>query len=84
MAPKPSEAALKKKWEKEQLRKRVLEYHAEGKWSHREIGLKPDVKLGKSSVTAIINNFGKKGDVQAKKQPGRPSKITKRCASCCF
>lgn len=84
MPPKPSEAQLRKKWEKEQVRKRVLELHSQGGLTMAQIGAHQDVRLAKQTVWNIINTFGKRGDVQAKKQPGKPSRITQRCVLRCL
>lgn len=80
MAPKPSEAQLRKKLEKEQVRKRVLELAQDGKLSLAAIAAHPDVKMSKGGVQGIIKRCKDRNDVVAKKNPGRPSKLTKRCA----
>ena len=65
--------------ERERVRARIIQLYREGELSLAAIGKHPDVMRGKSTVQMIIKNFGDRISTKAKKQPGRPSKLTKRC-----
>ena len=79
MPPKSSEDKIRKALEQERLRARVLELHRAGELSMKAIADLPEINKSKATVQSIISRFGDRVGTRAKKQPGRPSRLDKRC-----
>ena len=78
MAPKLSPEKIRATVEQERVRARILELHRAGGMSMAAIGAHQDVLRGKSTVQMVISQFGNRVSTEAKKQPGRPSKLPLR------
>ena len=81
MAPKHSLAHFQALAEKERVRKRVLELHHAGGLSLAQIAGHPDVLKSKATVQSMIKTFGSRPTMEAKKSPGRSTKMTFRYIS---
>ena len=81
MAPKRFLAHFQALAEKEKVRKRVLELHHAGGLSVARIAGHPDVLKSKATVQSMIKTFGSCPTMEAKKSPGRSTKMTFRYIS---
>lgn len=84
MPPKDPAAQMRIKIARENLRAKVLELHRAKYGSYAKIGEHPEVNLSKGQVEGIVRRFGDRISTQAKKPPGRKSKLTKRCDLKCI
>lgn len=82
MPPKSAAAAQAKKTAKEALRARICALWHADKLSMAQIAEKVSQETGKrvakATVQSVIKNWYRKDDFSAKKNPGRPTILTKR------
>ena len=76
--------SLRKQFEEEKLRDKVLELWRKGGMSLQQIADHEEVKRSKSTVQYIIKRFKDRRTTQTLAKVGRPCKSTRRCVNIAF